>query len=176
MLKRIFAAALSAALLVTMTACGGGSKEPAAPTLKEGVTLQQVIDQVNEAYPVAMSAELDETILNDLLGIPTDDVEEYAGYITMVMVSADNLIGIKAKEGKVETVQKALEARKEMVVQSFEQYLPTELDKAKAGKVVTLGDYVFLIIVSNADMDEEDVTAGITKAEELIRGNFDNLA
>ena len=94
----------------------------------------------------------------------------------MVMVSSDNLIGIKAKEGKVETVQKALEARKEMVVQSFEQYLPTELDKAKAGKVVTLGDYVFLIIVSNADMDEEDVTAGITKAEELIRGNFDNLA
>ena len=94
----------------------------------------------------------------------------------MVMISSDNLIGLKAKGGKVETVQKALEARKEMVVQSFEQYLPTELDKAKAGKVVTLGDYVFLIIVSNADMDEEDVTAGITKAEELIRGNFDNLA
>ena len=175
MLKRIFSAAMAAILLLAVTACGA-PKEPAAPALKEGVTLKQVIDQVYENYPVAMAAEMDESVLNDLLGIPTDDVEEYAGYITMVMVSSDNLIGIKAKEGKVETVQKALEARKEMVVQSFEQYLPTELDKAKAGKVVTLGDYVFLIIVSNADMDEEDVTAGITKAEELIRGNFDNLA
>lgn len=173
MLKRIFAAALSAALLVTMTACGGGSKEPAAPALKEGVTLQQVIDQVNEAYPVAMSAELDETILNDLLGIPTDDVEEYAGYITMVMVSADNLIGVKAKPDKVESVQKALEGQRDMVVQSFEQYLPAELDKAKAGKVVTLGDYVFLLIVGNMD---QDPAAEIAGAEELIRGNFDNLS
>ena len=175
MLKRIFSAALAAILLLAVTACGA-PKEPAAPALKEGVTLKQVIDQVYENYPVAMAAEMDESVVTDLLGLSTADVEDYAGYITMVMVSSDNLIGIKAKEGKVETVQKALEARKEMVVQSFEQYLPTELDKAKAGKVVTLGDYVFLIIVSNADMDEEDVTAGITKAEELIRGNFDNLA
>ena len=175
MLKRIFSAALAAILLLAVTACGA-PKEPAAPALKEGVTLKQVIDQVYENYPVAMAAEMDESVVTDLLGLSTDDVEDYAVYITMVMVSSDNLIGIKAKEGKVETVQKALEARKEMVVQSFEQYLPTELDKAKAGKVVTLGDYVFLIIVSNADMDEEDVTAGITKAEELIRGNFDNLA
>ena len=175
MLKRIFSAALAAILLLAVTACGA-PKEPAAPALKEGVTLKQVIDQVYENYPVAMAAEMDESVVTDLLGLSTDDVEDYAGYIAMVMVSSDNLIGIKAKEGKVETVQKALEARKEMVVQSFEQYLPTELDKAKAGKVVTLGDYVFLIIVSNADMDEEDVTAGITKAEELIRGNFDNLA
>ncbi|MCI9508627.1 MAG: DUF4358 domain-containing protein [Angelakisella sp.] len=175
MLKRIFSAAMAAILLLAVTACGA-PKEPAAPALKEGVTLKQVIDQVYENYPVAMAAEMDESVVTDLLGLSTDDVEDYAGYITMVMVSSDNLIGIKAKEGKVETVQKALEARKEMVVQSFEQYLPTELDKAKAGKVVTLGDYVFLIIVSNADMDEEDVTAGITKAEELIRGNFDNLA
>ena len=170
MLKRIFSAAMAAILLLAVTACGA-PKEPAAPALKEGVTLKQVIDQVYENYPVAMAAEMDESVVTDLLGLSTDDVEDYAGYITMVMVSSDNLIGIKAKEGKVETVQKALEARK-----SFEQYLPTELDKAKAGKVVTLGDYVFLIIVSNADMDEEDVTAGITKAEELIRGNFDNLA
>ena len=67
MLKRIFSAALAAALLLAMTACGG-SKEPPVPTLKEGVTLQQVIDQVNESYPVAMSAAVDETVLTDLLG------------------------------------------------------------------------------------------------------------
>jgi len=172
MLKRIFSALLAAALLLTMTACGG-SKEPPAPALKEGVTLQQVIDQVNEAYPVAMSAAVDETILQDLLGIPTDDVEEYAGYITMVMVSADNLVGVKAKPDKVESVQKALEGQKEMVVQSFERYLPDQLDKAKAGKVVTIGDYVFLLIVGDPDKGVDSEIAG---AEELIRGNFDNLA
>lgn len=171
MLKRIFSAALAAALLLAMTACGG-SKEPPVPTLKEGVTLQQVIDQVNESYPVAMSAAVDETVLTDLLGISADDVEEYAGYITMVMVSADNLIGIKAKPDKVETVQKALESQRDTVIQTFEQYLPAQLDKAKAGKVVTIGNYVFLLIVGNTD---KDLSAEIAGAEELIRGNFDNL-
>lgn len=172
MLKKVISAALAAALLLTMTACGGGSKEPAAPALKDGVTLQQVIDQVNEAYPVAMPAPVDETILNDLLNIPSDDVEEYAGYITMVMVSADNLIGVKAKPDKVESVQKALEGQKEMMVQSFEQYLPEQLDKAQAGKVVTFGNYVFLIIVGS---EGTEAGAGIAAAEELIKGNFDNL-
>lgn len=171
MTKRILSALLAAALLLSLAACGG-KKEPAAPALKEGVTLKAVIDQVNESYPVAMSAEVDESIVTDLLGLSADDVEEYAGYITMVMVSSDNLIGIKAKEGKAETVQKALEARKEMVVQSFEQYLPAQLDKAKAGKVVTLGDYVFLLIVGSSD---EDPAGDISGAEEIIRGNFDNL-
>lgn len=171
MLKRIFSAALAAALLLVMTACGG-SKEPPVPTLKEGVTLQQVIDQVNESYPVAMSAAVDETVLTDLLGISADDVEEYAGYITMVMVSSDNLIGIKAKPDKVETVQKALESQRDAVIQTFEQYLPAQLDKAKAGKVVTIGNYVFLLIVGNTD---KDLSAEIAGAEELIRGNFDNL-
>lgn len=172
MMKRIFSAILAAALLLSLAACGGGNKAPAAPALKEGVTLKDVIDQVNDSYQVAMSAEVDEAIVTDLLGLSADDVEEYAGYITMVMVSADNLIGIKAKEGKVETVQKALEARKDMVVQSFEQYLPSELEKSKAGKVVTLGDYVFLLIVGNMDKDPASEIAG---AEELIRSNFDNL-
>ena len=171
MLKRIFSAALAAALLLVMTACGG-SKEPPVPTLKEGVTLQQGIDQVNESYPVAMSAAVDETVLTDLLGISADDVEEYAGYITMVMVSSDNLIGIKAKPDKVETVQKALESQRDAVIQTFEQYLPAQLDKAKAGKVVTIGNYVFLLIVGNTD---KDLSAEIAGAEELIRGNFDNL-
>ena len=58
-------------------------------------------------------------------------------------------------------------------MKSFEQYLPSELDKAKAGKVITIGDYVFLVILGRMDKDPAAETAVI---EEMIRENFDNLA
>ncbi len=170
MMKRIFSAFLAAALLLTAAACG--KKAPAAPALKEGVTLQSVVDGIGEEIGITMPTEVDESILKDLIGIDPADVEEYAGYITMVMVSADNLIAVKAKEGKVETVQNALAARQEMVIKSFEQYLPSELDKSRAGKVITIGDYVFLVILGRMD---EDPASEVTLIEEMIRSNFDNL-
>ena len=155
MMKRIFTAFLAAALLLTSAACG--KKAPAAPTLKEGLTLKSVVDDIGNEIGITMPAEVDESILKDIVGIEPEDVEEYAGYVTMVMISADNLIAVKAKEGKVETVQKALAARQETVVKSFEQYLPSELDKAKAGKVITIGDYVFLVKDNGIGMSQDFV-------------------
>lgn len=169
MLKRILTALLAAAMLLSVTACG--KKAPAGPSLKEGVTLQSLVDDIKEEFGVAMPAEVDEDILRDLLGIDPGDVEEYAGYITMVMISADNLIAVKAKADKVETVQKAFTARKEMEIQSFEQYLPTELEKAKDGRILTIGDYVFLVLLGST----EDPSSEMNAVEEKIKSYFDNI-
>jgi len=166
-MKRIIAVCLAAALLLCAAACG--SKEPAAPALKEGVTLQSLVDSITDEYGFAMPAPLDDTIMSDLLGIELDDVEEYAGYITMVNVSSDNLIAVKAKEGKVENVQKKLEERKEFEVTSFQQYLPDQYEKAQAGKVFTVGDYVFLVMIAGED---GDAATDIAAAETTIRDGF----
>ena len=170
-MKKIVSLLLAAMMLFGATACG--SQEPAAPTLKEGVTLQSIVDSISEEYEFSMPGALDETMLTDLLGINTDDVEDYAGNITMVMVSADNLIAVKAKEGKLETVQKALEDRLAFVNQSFQQYLPEQYSKAQAGKVFTVGDYAFLVIMGRMD---HDPAAEVAEIEEKIKGNFDNVA
>lgn len=158
---------LAAALLLTAAACG--SKAPAAPALKEDVTLQGLMDSISEEYGFAMPAPLDEMILTDLLDIDTGDVEEYAGYITMINVSSDNLIAIKAKEGKAEDIQAKLEARKDFEVNSFQQYLPDQYDKAQAGKVFSIGDYVFLVMIAGEDGDP---AADIAAAEAVIRDSF----
>lgn len=168
-MKRLVTLFLAAALLLSAAACGSGSKEPAAPALKEGVTLQGLMDSISEEYGFAMPAPLDEMILSDLLDIDMDNVEEYAGYITMVNVSSDNLIAIKAKEGKAEEIQKKLEARKEFQEKSFQQYLQDQYDKAKAGKVFTIGDYVFLVMVAGED---GDAATDVAAAETLIRDSF----
>jgi len=166
-MKRIFAVCLAAMLLLCTAACG--SKEPAAPALKEGVTLQSLVDSITDEYGFTMPAALDDTILDDLLGIAPDDVEEYAGYITMVNISSDNLIAIKAKEGKAEEVQKKLEERKEFEVTSFQQYLPDQYEKAQAGKVFAVGDYVFLVMIAG---ESGDAAADIAAAETTIRDGF----
>lgn len=166
-IKRITALCLAAVMLLSAAACG--SKGPAAPTLKEGVTLQSLVDSLSEEYGFAMPAPLDEMILTDLLDIDPDDLEEYAGNISMVMVSCDNLIAVKAKEGKAEEVQKKLEARKDFEVNSFMTYLPDQYDKAQAGKVFAIGDYVFLVMIAkDAATAADDVAA----AETVIRDSF----
>lgn len=166
-MKRIISLCLAAALLLSAAACG--SKQPAAPALKEGVTLQGLMDDLSEEYGFAMPAPLDDTILSDLLDIDPGDVEKYAGYISMVMVSSDNLIAIKAKEGKTEDIQKKLEARKEFEVNSFMTYLPDQLDKAQAAKVFAIGDYVFLVMIAK---DTEHAADDIAAAETVIRDSF----
>lgn len=166
-MKRIISLCLAAVLLFSAVACG--SKAPAAPTLKEGVTLQGLMDEISEEYGFAMPAPLDDMILSDLLDIDPDDVEEYAGYITMVNVSTDNLIAIKAKEGKAEDIQKKLEARKEFEVNSFMTYLQDQLEKAQAGKVFAVGDYVFLVMIGGEDADP---AAAVAAAETTIRDSF----
>lgn len=166
-MKRIISLLLAAVLLVSAAACG--SKEPPAPALKEGVTLQSMVDSITETYGFTMPAPLDDTIMKDLLGIDPADVEEYAGYITMVNVSSHNLIAVKAKEGKAETVQKKLEERKAFEVQSFEQYLQDQYDLAQAGKVFTVGDYCFLVMLGRP---EEDAAGEIDAIEQTIRDNF----
>ena len=164
-MKKLVSLLLAAMLLLSAAACG--EKEPAAPALKEGVTLQSIVDSISEEYEFSMPGALDETMLTDLLGINTDDVEDYAGNITMVMVSADNLIAVKAKEGKIEDVKAALEKRKEARI--AEQYLPDMISKAEAGKVVTKGDYAALLIVGDTT---KDISEEIDKAEEIFLSFF----
>ncbi|MEA5011035.1 MAG: DUF4358 domain-containing protein [Angelakisella sp.] len=176
MMKRIVALVLCTMMAMTAVACGGGSgssssssQAPAVPTLKEGVTLSSMIDSLSQEYEITMPAALDDQIMKDMMNIDPADVEEYAGYMSMVMTSADNLIGVKAKEGKLDTVKAGLESRLEFVRKSFEQYLPSEKEKSGAGKVFTVGDYAFLVIAGRMD---KDPATEIAEIEEKIMENF----
>lgn len=138
-------------------------------TLTEGTKLDDIIMKLGEELGITMPEKVDDTTLVDIIGLNKDDVEEYYGEYAVVNTSADNIIAVKAKDGKVDTVKKALEERKNAVVKNFEQYLPEQLDKAKAGKVIQRGNYVFLVIAGNSEkgMDNE-----IKRAEEIIDSYF----
>ena len=86
-----------------------------------------------------------------------DAVEDYAGKITFVNVSSDNVIAVKAKEGQIDTVKAGLTKRLEDVQESFEQYLPEQYEKAKKGQILIKGNYAFFLIIgeSSETMDQD---------------------
>ena len=85
--------------------------------------------------------------------------------------SADHLIGLKVKDGKVDEVRTALENRKNEIVKNFEEYLPDQYEKAQAGRIIQKGNYLFLVIGGNADAKDE-FDGEMNRAEETINGYF----
>lgn len=134
-----------------------------------GTKMEDIVMKLGEDLGISMPEKLDEKTLKDIMGINEDDVEEYYGEYSTVNTSSDHIIGVKVKEGKIDTVKKALEERKATVVKNFEQYLPDQLEKAKSGKIVERGNYLFLVIAGDTTkgMDKE-----IKRAEEIIDSYF----
>lgn len=184
MSKRILAPVLAMALAVALATVGCGQKLPAAPVdpggpaLKPGASLAQVVDQVTAQYPVPMAIPLDEQLLTQLLDLSPADVRDYAGVMSMEMISADHFFALQAAPGKIDTLRQALEARLEEVRQAFEEYLPLPRAKAKAGKVLVLGEYAFLLILGEQEVEDlaaHDFPGEVATAEALIRSFFDEM-
>lgn len=141
----------------------------AGTTLTEGTTLETIVNKITEDIGMQMPAPLDDVLLNDMFYITSDMIEEYYGSLAMTMTSADNVVAVKAAPGKIAEVVAGLEKRKEDVIASFSQYLPDQHEKAQAGKVITKGDYAFLIIIGDY---EKGFDKEMEKAEEIINGFF----
>lgn len=166
--KILISILLTIITFVPLTGCTNNTATSSI-ALKNGVTLQSIVDDIETAIPLQMPAPVDETTLNDLFHIDPTSIEEYAGKFSMTMTSSDNVVAVKAKPGKVDDVKAALEKRKEDLITSFSQYFVDQLEKAQLGKVIQKGDYIFLIIAGDAEkgLDKEMATA-----ENIINNSF----
>lgn len=171
-LMTIFTAAICC--LALFAGCGAakdeaGSSPAAGPEMKEGQTVQTVVDQIATEVGVAMPSDVDDNFLRDMCYIAPEDTDAYAGKIAIVNTSADNVIAVQAKEGKIDAVKEGLEKRLGDVQKSFEQYLPEQYEKAKKGRVIVRGNYVFLLVLGETAESADD---DMGKAEEIINRAF----
>ncbi len=171
-MKRIFVICLAALLCMTMfSACASGengsSGSAAKDELVEGTKLSDIVDKIDQEIGIAMAGEVTQEMLSDMYGIDDTMAEDFYGKYAQVMPGVDDVVIVKAKEGKIEDVKAALEKRKEARI--AEQYLPDMISKAEAGKVVTKGDYAALLIVGDTT---KDISEEIDKAEEIFLSFF----
>lgn len=135
-----------------------------------GSRLQDVIMQLGEELGITMPEKLDESSLKEVFGVDPADIEEYYGEYSAVNTSADHIIGLKVKDGKVDAVRQALETRKEEIVKNFEEYLPDQYEKAQAGQIIQKGNYLFLVIAGDS---EKGYDSEMDRAQKIVNGYFE---
>ena len=135
-----------------------------------GSRIQDVIMELEENLGITMPEKLDQQSLQEVFGLNPDDIEEYYGEYSAVNTSADHIIGVKVKDGKVDEVKSALESHKQEIVDNFEEYLPDQYDKAQAGKIIQKGNYLFLVIAGDS---EKGYDSEMNRAQHIIYGYFE---
>ena len=135
-----------------------------------GSRIQDVIMELEENLGITMPEKLDQQSLQEVFGLNPDDIEEYYGEYSAVNTSADHIIGVKVKDGKVVEVKSALESHKQEIVDNFEEYLPDQYDKAQAGKIIQKGNYLFLVIAGDS---EKGYDSEMNRAQHIIDGYFE---
>ena len=158
--KRILALSLSAALLLALLcACGG----PAADVTIDINALWDKIAALGE-MPMFMDTP-EEMLSGDAFGIDPADLESYLSKTPMMNTSASEFFIAKVKEGKMDTVKAALEARQASLDAQWSTYLPDQYEMVKNYKLTVNGSYIFFAIGEYAEQAEKLFNDAIADAK-----------
>lgn len=100
-------------------------------------------------------------------GVTADMYDDYFGEVPMMATNIDTLLIVKAKDGKVEDVQNALNAYRDTMLEDTMQY-PMNLSKIQGSKIETIDNYVILAMLGGDNMEamEEGDEAAIKHSQE----------
>lgn len=149
-LKRTIASTfISVAMLLSVTACGDSGKEP-TKSLNE---ITVAVKDCGIEFPEMV--EVSEDNFQFKYGISADDYSEYSLWWAGSGGDADEICIIKAKDDKLDNIQKAVEKRLEDQKEVFKDYVPEQYEKLCDTKVKTEGNYVYWICTNDNSKAEE---------------------
>ena len=164
-MKKIIALILALVLACTcFAACSAedgkvtdeGNTEAVVKDVSAAALLDEVKNVLGDYY--GADADIPAEFLADTYGVKAEWVEEYAAQMPMISFRIDTYMVIKAKDGHVEDVEKALTDYHTYQVENSMQY-PMNVPKLKAAQVAKIGNYVFYILtgyVPDEYMDDEE--------------------
>ena len=135
------------------------SEESIATDVPVSEIKQAVVDALGENYWPQM--EIPAEILEGTYGVKADMYDEVLAEMPMMMTNVDTLIVVKAKEDKVEEVEAALNAYREILVNDTMQY-PMNLGKIQASRIEVIGNYVCFVQLG------ADTMAALEKGDEAV--------
>ena len=131
---------------------GGHNYEEGWTEEMEGVKTAIVNELGGNYFP-------DMAVLPDMLetsfGITPDMYEDYLAEMPMISANVDTLLIIRAKDDKVEEVENALNAYREVQVSNTMQY-PKNIGIVQASRVERIGNYVCYLQLGGDTMDAMD--------------------
>ena len=160
--KRILALSLSAALLLALLcACGG----PAADVTIDINALWDQIAALGEMSEMPLTDTPEEFLSGDAFGIDTADLEAYISKTPMMNTMATEFFIAKVKDGKMDTVKAALQARQANLDNQWSTYLPEQYEMVKNYKLTVNGSYIFFAISEYAEQAEKLFNDAIANAK-----------
>ncbi|WP_455713992.1 Ig-like domain-containing protein [Anaerosporobacter sp.] len=144
----------------TITAKVDNKKLTCTVTVKKKSTkseLESIHTAVKEAYGdnyrAKVSMSKDE--LSEIVGLKSNLYDDVIAEVPLMSTSVDRFIAVKPAAGKKDEVKQVLVKYKKYLEEEVLQY-PMNMPKVKASKVVTVGDYVFFIMLGKMNDSEED--------------------
>lgn len=110
-----------------------------------------VVDALGENYLPSMALMPD--MLEGIVGIKSDLYDDYLAEMPMISANVDTLLIIKAKDGKVDEVEKALNNYRDAQISNTMQY-PMNIPKIQASRVEKIGNYLCFVMLGGDIMDE----------------------
>ena len=142
-MKRVAAALLALGLVLLLAGCGGAAKSADLSAVKEALAAQ---------YDLTGLMELSEDDLLDMYGIQSGDLAQRVALVARTSTSADEILLFEAKDADAAArVKQKAEARYQAKLNEAKDYLPDEYAKISACKVEASGNYVALIVSSDAE-------------------------
>ena len=154
MKKRILLAGIITCFTLIAAGCSSSKNEPAT----KDVDLSEVYTKITE------NSNLSESELTSLYGIDMDEVKQYAGSITMVSTSSDEIIMLEATDSNAAAdLKEKVDNRYEAKLNEMRDYLPDEYEKINACSVYSEGNYVAMFISDDSATMTEIFTEAIGK-------------
>lgn len=144
---------------------GGHDYEEGWTEEMEGIKAA-IVDAVGNNYFPNMALLPD--MLEMQFGITSDMYDDYFAEMPMISANVDTLLIIKAKDGKVEDVEAALEAYRDVQINGALQY-PMNIGKVQASRIDQIGNYVCFVQLGGevSDIMENGDEAVIIHCQEM---------
>lgn len=131
-----------------------------------------IVEAVGEEGYIPNTMPVDPEMLEMAFGITPEMYEDYLAEMPMMSAHVDTLLIIKAKDGKVEDVEAALNTYREAKVSDTMQY-PANVGKIQASRIERIGNYVCFIqlggdTMAAAESGDEAVIEQCQHANELV--------
>ena len=141
-------------------------KPTAAPTATPAPTpetsvVQSVWNEIS-ALAMPMMTTVNDALLSSIYGINASDLVEYVCKMPAMNTTATEFFIGEVKDGKMDTVKAALEARQAALDEEWSKYLPEQYELVQNYQLVTSGNYVIFVI---SDQVDEAVSAFNTYAK-----------
>lgn len=94
--------------------------------------------------------ELDDDTLQQVYGIDPADLEDYFVALPMMNVQANEIAMFEVKDGKMDVVKEAVNARLTALEDQWKTYLPAQLELVQNAKTLESGNYYFMVISDSA--------------------------